>query len=312
MICNKLHWILLVFFVFLLFPSCKQQLTSSAQDISLYLPESGELEGWDRERDLHSYMGEDLFSYINGGAEIYHEYGFEQVVVQDYQNENDRSLSVEIYKMINPAAAYGIYSFKKSPEGIPWDNAHEGRLEGYYLNFWKDLYLVTITGFDEKDETVDGIKSIAKTIADKLPAVQDIQKPRLISLLPQKDLIPGSEKYFKGSLGLFNSYPFSLEDIFSIKEGACGAYKEGYDIYIIQYLNPQESSEQLKEIEKSLRFDQNYFGLVSSETAFFIFNDKEKLLYFSSVGRYIVIVLGAKDLPTAENISRGIQFDVDF
>lgn len=309
MFCNKIHWILFVFFIFFLNPSCKQQPTSSTLDISLYLPASGEVDGWDRERALHSYSGEDLFMYINGGAEIYHEYGFKQVVVQDYKNTNERSLSVEIFKMENPAAAYGIYSFKKSPDGIPWEAAHEGRLEGYYLNFWKGHYLVTITGFDEEDETVDGIKSVAKTIANNIPAAKDVQKPRLVNRLPQKDLIPGSEKYFKGSLGLFNSYPFSQQNIFNLKDGARGTYSGGYDIYIIQYSNPQQSSEQLKRIEEYLRFDPKYHILNSSKTAFFTLDDKETLLYFSPMGRYIVIIFGAESFASAENIAKGIPFD---
>jgi len=309
MVCKKIHWILLVFFVFFLNPSCKQQSTSSTQNIALYLPESGVIDGWERERALHSYMGEDLFLYINGGAEIYHEYGFKQVVVQDYKNANERSLSVEIYEMINPAAAYGIYSFKKSPEGVPLDITAEGRLEGYYLNFWKGHYLVTITGFDEEDETVEGIKTIAETIANNIPAAEDVQKPRLANMLPQKDLAPGSEKYFKGSLGLFNSYPFSRQDIFNIKEAVRGEYKEGYNIYIIQYSDPQQSSEQFKSIEESLTQDQRYSILKSTETFFFFQDDRETLLYFSPIGRYIVIILGAQDSTRAEDISKGIQFD---
>jgi hypothetical protein len=256
-------------------------------------------------------MGEDLFLYINGGAEIYHEYGFKQVVVQDYKNANERSLSVEIYEMINPAAAYGIYSFKKSQEGVSLDITTEGRLEGYYLNFWKGHYLVTITGFDEENETVEGIKTTANTIANNIPEAEDIQKPQLVNILPQKDLIPGSEKYFKGSLGLFNSYPFSQQNIFSIKEGARGAYKEGYDIYIIQYSDPQQSSEQFKGIEETLTQDPRFTNFNSAEAFFFFQDDKENILYFSPIGRYIVIILGAEDFTKAENISKGIQFNID-
>ena len=311
MVSKKVYCILLIFFLFFLYPNCKPQPTSGTLDISLYLPASGEVDEWKKERALLSYSGEDLFTYINGGAEIYHEYGFKQVVVQDYKNANERSLSVEIFKMENPAAAYGIYSFKKSPEGKPWETAHEGRLEGYYLNFWKDHFLVTITGFDEEDETVAGIKSIAEAIANNIPEAEDVQKPQLTNILPQKDLIPGSEKYFMGSLGLFNSYPFSRQDIFDIKEGAKGSYSEGYDIYLIQYTDPHQSGEQLKGIEESLQRDPRYFGLKSSELAVIFRDDTEKLLYFTTIGKYIIIVLGAEDLTRAEYIAKGIQFNTD-
>lgn len=308
---NKYFWIFLVFCAFFLIPFCKQQSTSGTQNISLLLPESGEIDGWERERDLHSYLGDDLFLYINGGAEIYHEYGFSQVVVQDYKNANERSLSVEIYKMINPTAAYGIYSFKKSPEGVPLEITSEGRVEGYYLNFWKGHYLVTITGFDEEKETVEGIKTIANTISKNIPAQEDVQKPHLTNLLPKKDLVPGSEKYFKGSLGLFNTYFFSQQDIFNINAGVRGAYSGGYDIFLIQYSDLQRSGEQFKSIKESLSQDPRFTHISSSEAFFFIQDDKENFLYFSPIGKYILIILGAEDFPSAENISKGIQINVE-
>ncbi len=156
-----------------------------------------------------------------------------------------------------------------------------------------------------------GIKSIAKTIANNIPEAEDVQKPQLTNILPQKDLIPGSEKYFKGILGLFNSYPFSRQDIFDIKEGAKGSYSEGYDIYLIQYTDPHQSGEQLKRIEESLRFGPKYHSFNSSETVFFILDDKETLLYFSAIERYIVIILGAEGFASAENIAKGLQFNGD-
>ena len=37
---------------------------------------------WSAEGEPEVYAGDDLFVYINGGAEIYHEYGFVQVAVR--------------------------------------------------------------------------------------------------------------------------------------------------------------------------------------------------------------------------------------
>ena len=130
-----------------------------------------------------------------------------------------------------------------------------------------------------------------------------------MNILPHKDLIPGSEKYFKGSLGLFNSYPFSQQDIFSIKEGARGAYKEGYDIYIIRYSDPQQSNEQFKNIKETLIQDPRFTYFNSSKTVLYFQDDKKNILYLSPIGRHIVIILGAEDSTKAEAISNGIQFD---
>jgi len=56
-----------------------------AFDFASYLPEISLLDQWTPDRDPRLYEGEDLFAFINGGAEIYHEYGFERVIVQEYK-----------------------------------------------------------------------------------------------------------------------------------------------------------------------------------------------------------------------------------
>ena len=66
---------------------------------------------WSAEGETEVYIGDDLFIYINGGAEIYHEYGFVQVAVQRYRRGDD-NVSVEIYTM--EGDAFGIYSFARS------------------------------------------------------------------------------------------------------------------------------------------------------------------------------------------------------
>ena len=309
MLNNKTLWIP-VFFLFFLFNfyTCRQPSTSITQNISQYLPASGEVDDWHRERALLYYSGEELFDYINGGAEIYYEYGFKNVAIQDYKNSNERSLSVEIYEMKNPAAAYGIYSFKKSPDGAPWESEYEGRLEGYYLNFWKGCYLVTITGFDEEAETIKGIKSIALSMAEVLPDKGDAQKPPLAAFLPKDNLIPGTEKYFMGNLGLFNSYAFSQRDIFNISEGVGGVYKQGYRIFILQYGDPFLSFDQFKEVKTSLQEDPKYSSLHSTEKSFSIQDDKNTLLHFLSADQYIVIVVDADSPDEAEAIAAGIKF----
>ncbi len=46
--------------------------------------------------------------------------------------------------------------------------------------------------------------------------------------------------------------------------------------------------------------------------AFFIRDDTETLLYLSSIGKYIVDVLGDEDFTEAENILKGIQFNIEY
>ncbi|MCK4464178.1 MAG: hypothetical protein KAU83_00580 [Bacteroidales bacterium] len=55
------------------------------------------------------YEGSSLWGYINGGADIYLEYGFDKVLVQDI-NRNEKNYKIDIYFMEDSTAAFGIFS----------------------------------------------------------------------------------------------------------------------------------------------------------------------------------------------------------
>jgi len=55
------------------------------------------------------YVGKALYGFMNGGSDLYYEYGFEQLTAQEmvYMGEE---FSIERYKMVDPVGAFGIYS----------------------------------------------------------------------------------------------------------------------------------------------------------------------------------------------------------
>lgn len=57
------------------------------------------------------FEGESLWGYMNGGADIYHEYGFVSLRVEEFSRE-DESIKLELFRMDNPVSAFGIYSLK--------------------------------------------------------------------------------------------------------------------------------------------------------------------------------------------------------
>ncbi len=58
------------------------------------------------------FTGSSLFGYINGGAELYLEYGFDvaAVTVIDYE---DGEYKTEVFKMTGSEEAFGIFSVSK-------------------------------------------------------------------------------------------------------------------------------------------------------------------------------------------------------
>lgn len=279
------------------------------ENLLKYIPEDIKLDDWKRDGSPQEYRGEDLFEYIDGGAEIYHEYGFRQVIVQDYLSKTGKSISLEIFEMSSPESAYGIYTFKTSSQGEVLRVGDDALLEGYYMNFWKGNFLITLTGFDEETETVKGLKTIARAVDGKIMARG--KKPHLVSMLPQKSLLPLSVKYFRGNLGLYNAYSFFTQDVFACREGIKANYKAGYSIYIIEYESIEECQKRFINVKKNFAESSRYnsFNPINDEL-FRVKDRKGRLILASLYKTVILVVTGVVSQDQAENIFGSIQKNI--
>jgi hypothetical protein len=57
----------------------------------------------------------DMYGYIDGGAELFFEFGFSELTVQRYRC-GERELSLDLYRMTGPDAALAVYLAKKGEE----------------------------------------------------------------------------------------------------------------------------------------------------------------------------------------------------
>lgn len=229
-----------------------------------YLPGEASVSGWARDGEPQEYEGENLYAYIDGGADIYQEYGFTRVVVQDYKSAAGKSASLEIFEMSAPASAFGMFSFKRSGSGKAARLGSGAELESYYLNFWKGRFLVTLTGFDDSRETVDGLLAIGAAVDAKLPGGGG--EPPLVGALPADGLRPGSVKYLMGLVGLNNIYPFHAARGLAFKAAVRGLYDSGETLIVLDYGTAEARRaawlELRSELERSGRFEQptNYLA----------------------------------------------------
>ena len=227
----------------------------ASMEITRYCPGPDDIQAWQPEGEPQTAEGEDLFLLIDGGAEIYLEYGFRQAVFQTYGRENGQYLNLEIYEMDSPASAYGIYTFKTGRSGKPVDVGQDGWSETYYLNFWKGRFLVTLIGFDPQSESMGDLLAMARVVDAKIPTRGD--KPPCTDLLPRQALEPNGVTYIRGNLGLFNRYEFDGQDVFALKQGVVGDYPD-HTVFIFLYENPQEALQRFEtaktRLEKSTRF----------------------------------------------------------
>jgi hypothetical protein len=156
-----------------------------------------------------SYDGSALWGYMNGGADLYLEYGFEYLTVQTIQYRGSE-YQVEFYKMSTPEGAFGIYS-------VSTFGGENQSCAGRFNLLWKTQfqlaignYYVTIAALSGKKTEYEELKELGCAAASKIQDGQEhgiepdlpsyfFRNPLLSDFLPDLDLI-------KGRLGLENSF----------------------------------------------------------------------------------------------------------
>lgn len=194
-------------------------LAAGASERELDFPDA--IGDWKLGGDPQVFKGDDLYLYINGGAELYHEYGFAEISVADYARGED-AVAVEAYRMTGNA--YGIFSILRGDDDEVVDVGCGGIWSDYFLLFWSDSYLVAITAQSEFDDNRTHLLSIAEALARGLSAWEI--PPELLQLLPEQDRQPGSEKYMVGPLALQNVMPKAAELFSGYEEAASALYAE--------------------------------------------------------------------------------------
>ena len=164
---------------------------------------------------LRSFTASNLYGHINGGAELFLEFGFEELSVQHYAT-NGGTITLEVYRMSDELAAMGIFLMKR---GIPTPDSSlslNHTLNEYQILFQKNQYLVMITR-ERKDIPTRALIEMTKSIASKIP--EGTLQDHFISL-PKDKMIPHSTRIFRGPLALESIYTFSEKNIFGLGENA--------------------------------------------------------------------------------------------
>lgn len=267
-----------------------RQSAAQATELRAFLPSDKEPGGWRRDGEPQEFSGEDLYLYIDGGAAIYQEYGFVRVLAQDYEKGGGRRLSLEIFQMAAPEAAYGMFTFKRSAKGETVPVGGEGQLEDYYLNFWKGSFLVTLTGSGKEGLDRRELVTFARAVAQKIPGGPG-SRPPLIARLPQTGLVRTSVRYFRGFLGFMNYYPSLAKEEFGVREGVRGDYSSGASLFVLEYSGPDEARSRLAAVEKAFRSVVRSQAVASPDGVFRAIDDRGKKVTLEAEGGAILMCI---------------------
>jgi hypothetical protein len=174
--------------------------------------------GWTSQEPARVAVGDGLFELIDGGAELYHEYGFNRAVSWSIGSRSGGSIQVELYEMNDAAAAYGVWSLMQAGS-FSRGTLGQGSLRfRYYVAFWSSACFGSVTGDKLDHDTQDEVNRLAAQLASLLP--HDGRLPEWFGQLNSADL--NAKMYVRGKIGLSNTPVGSAGNMVDGKEALVG------------------------------------------------------------------------------------------
>jgi hypothetical protein len=159
-----------------------------------------EVTGWRQSGEIQTFVPKTLFEYINGAADLYLAYDFQELKVAEYLNEKKASVIIEVYRHKATTHAFGIYSQERLSDANFLDIGAQGYVETNVLNFVEGPYYVKINSFNTGPDDREILVAFAKKVSETLGERGAI--PSILSSFPEEGKKKNSEKFIsKNFLG---------------------------------------------------------------------------------------------------------------
>ena len=231
---------------------------SPAPDLSRLLP--GEINGWKPKGQDAYFDHNNLFSLINGGAEVYRALNVKQVVDRRYQKSDGPDIIVDVFDMGSARDAFGAFHVDIREEkdvGV----GHESEYQGGSLYFWKDRYFVSVVALKQTDASKKAVIAFGKAIAEKIP--RKGKMPGLVGRLPQKGLVKSQVHYFHDWEWLNRLYFLADENLLALSrdtEGLLARYRPAGVLVLIRYPHEKDAGLACKRfVEEFKAYQQGVF-----------------------------------------------------
>jgi len=230
-------------------------------------------ENWVIKEPKRIFTGARLFDHINGAAELFLEFGFEDLTVCKYSNE-DVTLELEVYKMENSLAALGIYLMKTGKETPLREIMARNSANNYQVVLTSGQYFILINNFSGNREALSSMIHLCEQVTKQIK----IQKSDdLFRYLPKENMIRNSQVIFRGPYGLQSIFTFGRNDILLLggKIFGVGAnYTSKADRNITRLAIPYpDSNEALKAYHNLVSNLDTYLEILKKFENNFIFKD---------------------------------------
>jgi len=193
--------------------------------------------GWKQSGEIQTFTPKTLFEYINGAADLYIMYDFQELKVAEYRNEKKASVTVEVYKHKTPTHAFGIYSQERLPNTNFIDVGAQGYIENNVLNFLTGPYYVKMTSYHTGAEDREILLTFAKKMSENLGTKGTL--PAILSSFPEEGKKKNSEKFINKN---FLGYSF-LHSAFTADYELSG---KKFKLFVIEGVDQKDCNEMVR------------------------------------------------------------------
>lgn len=219
--------------------------------------------------------GPELYGHIDGGAEIFFEFGFRDLTIRDVAR-GEKELTTEIYRMESPEGALGVYLLKRGVERPDRSLDARNTVNRYQVTAVRGNVFVQVNNFSGDGTFVENMVGEAR----RAVGLADYVEPTsVLNLIPVQDRVAGSERLVCGPLSLQSIITLGEGDILLLGGqvyGAAARYDDGvkpaHTLVRIPYPNGTDAAGALDYLEANL---DPYLTPLTREPNLFVFRESD-------------------------------------
>ncbi|MBD3222235.1 hypothetical protein GF314_13440 [bacterium] len=259
------------------------------------------------EPDLH-FEPQGLYGHINGGAELFLEFGFAGLDVFHHAASGERAgdpgeavLDVEVYRMDDPAAALGIYLAKCGDERAWLEVPARNTGSAYQLTAVRGSLFVQINNFAGDADARPAMAELARAYLAPEPEAEPLA---IWDDLPTDGLVPGSEFLARGRFALEPIYTLGAGDVLRLETDGALAAGARYDVggatvkrLVVRYPDAASAAAAMSHLQENL---DSYLTTVHADERALVFRDwQDRYGHVRRDGARLRIGLQLVERPTA-------------
>jgi len=212
---------------------------------------------------------------------------FVALLARKYTREDGPAIIADIFDMESSRNAFGVFTHDLEGEetGIGQDSTYKGGL----LTFWKGCFFVSIYAEEETEEAKKTLLDLGIRVSAAIK--EEGERPQILSLLPQENLVQKRVRFFFNHLILNYHFFVADENILHIDtstDAALGVYRDDdgtLTVILVRYADNGRAAQAYRSFVDGYMPDASERGLIQTEDGKWTGIERE--------GDTIILVFGA-------------------